>query len=232
LYIAVFAAISPGLSNAGGMSDWRSNLGGTSWADEVGLGYVFISVSFYLISLFVAVYAMTAVLSLQKEENEGRAEMMLDKHVSRIRWMSSYLIVATLCSAALLLAMGIVGGLVYGIATGDLSHEFWHIFGMSVSKIPPVWTLIGVADLLYGLWPRITALGWVVWLSFSILELAWEAQIIDWPVMRISPFSYAHYTIDITNLPLLPLFWLLCLSAILTGIGLLGFRNRDVLTKA
>lgn len=134
----------------------------------MGLGYVFISVSFYLISLFVAVYAMTAVLRLQKEENEGRAEMLLDKHVGRIRWMSSYLIVAALCSAVLLVAMGIVGGLVYGIASGDLTREFWHIFSMSVSKIPPVWTLIGVAALLYGLWPRITALGWAVWLSFSM----------------------------------------------------------------
>lgn len=232
LYIAVFAVISPGLSNTGGMSDWLSNLGGTSWSDEVGLGYVFISISFYLISLFVAVYAMTAVLRLKKEENEGRAEILVDKQVSRIRWMSSHLIVASLCSAALLVAMGIAGRLVYGLATGDLNNEFWHIFGMSVSKIPPVWILLGVTALLYGLWPRITALGWVVWLSFSVLELAWEAQIIDWSLMRISPFSYAHYTIDITNLPLLPFFWLLCLSAILTGIGLFGFKNRDVLTKA
>ncbi|TEB07439.1 hypothetical protein Psch_00992 [Pelotomaculum schinkii] len=158
--------------------------------------------------------------------------MLLDKQVSRVRWMSSHLTVASLCSAALLVAMGIAGGLVYGLATGDLSHEFWHIFSMSVSKIPPVWILLGVTSLLYGLWPRITALGWVVWLSFSILELAWEAQIIDWSLMRVSPFSYAHYTINISNLPLLPLFWLLGLSAILTGLGLFGFRNRDVLTKA
>ena len=38
-------------------------------------------------------------------------------------------------------------------------HEFWHIFGMSVSKIPPVWILLDVTASLYGLWPRITALG-------------------------------------------------------------------------
>ena len=232
LYIAVFAAISPGLSAAGGMSDWLSNLGGTSWSDEVSLGYVFISISFYLISLFVAVYAMTAVLRLKKEENEGRAEMLVDKQVSRIRWMSSHLIIASLGSAALLVVIGIVGGLVYGGAAGNLSNEFWYIFVMSVSKIPPVWLLLAITALLYGLCPRITALGWGIWLSFSMLELAWEARIIDWSMMRISPFSYSHYTIDINNLPLLPLFGLLCLSVILTGAGLFGFRNRDVLTKA
>ena len=232
LYIVVFAAISPVLSNAGGMSDWLSNLGGTSWTHEVGLGYIFISIGIYLMSLIVAVYAMSTVLRLKKEENEGRTEMLLDKQVSRIRWMSSHLIVATLGSAALLLVMGIAGGLVYGLAAGDLSIGFWHIFVMSVSKIPPVWLLSGLATLLYGLWPRITALGWVVWLSFTLLEVTWEMQLIDWSLMRISPFSYAHYTINISDLPLFKLFWLLCLSAVLTGIGLLGFRNRDVLTKA
>ncbi|ATW27469.1 ABC transporter permease [Candidatus Formimonas warabiya] len=232
LYIAVFAAISPGLSKTGGMSDWLSNLGGTSWSDAVGLGYVFISIAIYLISLFVAVYAMTAVLRLKKEENEGRAEMLVDKQVSRMGWMSSHLIAAAFCSAALLLAVGIAGGLIFGLAAGDLSDGFWPIFVMSVSKIPPVWILLGVTALLYGLWPRMTALGWVVWLSFAMVELAWEGRIIDWSLMRISPFSYVHYTIDVTNLPLLPLFLLLCLSALLTGIGLFGFRHRDVLTKA
>jgi ABC-2 type transport system permease protein len=232
LYIVVFAAISPVLSKAGGMSDWLTNLGGTNWVDEVGLGYVFISIGIYLISLIVAVYAMNAVLRLKKEENEGRTELLLDKGVSRIHWMSSHLIAAALGSATLLLAMGIAGGLVYGLAAGNVSHEFWPILGMSVSKIPPVWILLGVTALLYGLWPRITALGWVLWLSFTLLEVTWETQIIDWSLMRISPFSYVHYTINIANLPLLPLFWLLCLAALLTGIGLLGFRKRDVLTKA
>ncbi|MCX9077370.1 MAG: hypothetical protein OIN84_05265, partial [Candidatus Methanoperedens sp.] len=92
--------------------------------------------------------------------------------------------------------------------------------------------LLGVTALLYGVWPRLTALGWAIWVSFSLLEVAWEGQIIDWSLMGISPFSYAHYTIYIADLPLLPLFWLLCLSAILTGLGLFGLRNRDVVTKA
>lgn len=232
LYMVVFSAISPILSNAGGMSDWLMSLAGTDWAEGAGLGYVFISIGIYLISLIVAVYAINAVLRLKKEENEGRTEMLLDKRVGRMRWMSSHLIVAALCSAALLLAMGIAGGLVYGLAAGDLSNEFWRIFAMSVSKLPSVWLLLGVTALLYGLWSKITSLVWVLWLSFTLLEVAWEAKLIDWSLMRISPFSYAHYTVDIINLPLLPLFWLLCLSAIFTGIGLFGFRRRDVLTKA
>ncbi len=232
LYIAVFAAISPSLSNDGGMSNWLSSLGGTSWSEEMGLGYVFISVSIYLMSIFVAAYAITAVSRLKKEETEGRIEMLLDKSVSRIRWMSSHLIVAALCSTALLLVMGIVGGLFYGIASGDVNSGFWSILTMSVSKLPPVLIFLGITALLYGLCPKIMVLGWGIWLSSVMLELAWEGQIIGWTVMQISPFAYTHYTIDITSLPLIPLFLLLCLSSILTEVGLWGFRNRNVLTKA
>lgn len=232
LYIAVFAAISPSLSNDGGMSNWLSSLGGTSWSEELGLGYVFISVSIYLMSLFVAAYAMTAVSRLKKEEIEGRVEMLLDKPVSRISWMCSHIIVAALCSAALLLVMGIVGGLFYGIAAGDVSSGFWPILTMSASKLPPVLIFLGLTALLYGLCPKIMVLGWGFWLSSVMLELAWEGQIIDWTLMKISPFAHAHYTIDVANLPLIPLSLLLCIFAVLTWIGLWGFRNRDVLTKA
>ena len=232
LYIVVFAAISPALSNAGGVSDWLTNLGGTDWTTEAGLGYIFISVGIYLISLIVAVYAMGAVLRLKKEEAEGRTEMLLDKRISRARWMNGHLIVAASGSASLLLAMGIVGGLVYGFVAGDLVHEFWPICIMSISKLPAVWTLLGLTALLYGVLPRITSLVWPVWLAFTLLEVAWETQMVDWSVMRFSPFSFAHYTINISKLPLTALFSLLCLSALLTGIGLLGFRTRDIVTKA
>lgn len=231
LYIIVFSAFSPGLAQSDGMSGWLSSLGGTDWTEQAGLGYVFISITIYLASLAVAVYAMSSVLLIIREENEGRVELLVDKQISRIRWICSHLIVATLCSAGLLLAMGIAGGLTYGFVTGDLSNGFWNIFLMNVSKIPPVWTLLSLTALLYGLWPRITSLSWVAWLAFILLELGWEARIVDWSLLQISPFTYVHYTVDISYLPLFPLVCLIFISVLLTGIGLLGFRNRDVLTK-
>lgn len=232
LYIVVFSALSPGLAQSGGISGWLSGLGGADWVEQTGLGYVFVSIAIYLASLVVAVYAVLAVLRLRKEEKEGRAELLIDKQISRIGWMSSHLIVAALCSAGLLLAMGVAGGFAYGLVSGDLRNGFWNIFIMTVSKIPPVWILLGLTALLYGLWPRITSLSWFVWLAFILLELGWEAQVVEWSLLQISPFSFAHYTINISNLALFPLFCLLGISALLTGVGLLGFKNRDVLTKA
>lgn len=72
LYIIVFSAFSPGFAQSGGMSGWLSSLGGTDWAEQASLGYVFISIAIYLASLAVAVYAMSSVLRIKSEENEGR----------------------------------------------------------------------------------------------------------------------------------------------------------------
>ncbi|HHU83307.1 MAG TPA: hypothetical protein GXZ26_09915 [Firmicutes bacterium] len=232
LYIVVFSALSPGLAQSGGISGWLSSLGGTDWTTQTDLGYVFISIAIYLAALVVAAYAITAVLRIKMEENQGRAELIVDKKVSRIHWMSSHLFVAALCSAALLLAMGMAGGLVYGLMTGDLKDGFWSILRMNMAKIPPVWILLGFTALLYGFWPRITFLSWMLWLAFILLELGWEAQLVDWRLLQISPFTFAHYTINLANLPWIPLLSLVCISALLAGIGLLGFKNRDVLTKA
>ena len=58
---------------------------------------------------------------------------------------------------------------------------------MNVSKIPPVWVLLGLTALLYGLWPsnNITILGCLVGVYF--IELGWEAQVVDWSLLQISP---------------------------------------------
>ncbi|MCG1011345.1 hypothetical protein JT739_01915 [Tepidanaerobacter sp. GT38] len=46
--------------------------------------------------------------------------------------------------------------------------------------------LMGIArGMTYSLWPRITLLSWVIWLVFILLELGWEAQIVDWSLLQI-----------------------------------------------
>ena len=120
----------------------------------------------------------------------------------------------------------------YGIASGDVRGGFWPVFIMSVSKLPPVLVFLGITALLYGFYPKMMVLGWAAWISSVMLELAWEGQIIDWAILRISPFAYTHYTIDVTRLPFIPLVLLICIFTVLIGSGLWGFKNRNILTKA
>jgi ABC-2 type transport system permease protein len=78
---------------------------------------------------------------LKKEEQEGRNEIVLDKKVSRKKYMGEFQFVEFAGSTALFVVMGIVGAVVYSIVMGTLSGVFWQIFLMSVSKLLTVWIL-------------------------------------------------------------------------------------------
>src|SRR5690606_22661862 len=113
-------------------------------------------------------------------------------------------------SAFLLLALGVAAGLGRGLAMGDSNHLLPRALGMSLSKIPAVWAMAGIAALVYGLLPR--AASFVIWSIlglFVLVEMLWEAQLVGWQVLQLTPFAYAHYTIPSSELPLLPLFGLI-----------------------
>ena len=143
--------------------------------------------------------------------------------------MSSYLIIAFAGSAFLQIVLGLAAGLGWGLSIGDVGSVLPRVLGMSISKIPAVWVMVGITALLYGLLPRVsTILSWSFLALFIIIEIAWEAQVVDWSVMRLIPFSYVHYTIPISELPIIPLFGLAGTAALLTGLGLIGFSHRSI----
>lgn len=75
--------------------------------------------------------------------------------------MGSYFAVAFDGSVLILLALGLASGLEWSIVAGEFSH-FPRVIGMSLSKIPSVWTIIGISALLYGWLPRIgSILNWL-----------------------------------------------------------------------
>lgn len=216
---------------ADGISDILANMGGFNWLVKLGNREAYMAVIIYIVSLNagMVVYAIATVLRLRREETENRAEMLLAKPVSRTRWMSSHLILAFGGSASLLLAFGLAAGLGWGLAIGDVSSVLPRTLAMSLSKIPVVWLMAGIAAMLYGLLPQVASiLSWSMLALFIVIEMAWEAQAVSWSAMQLTPFAYVHYTIPITELPVLPLFWLTFLAVVLTGIGLIGFRRRSI----
>ena len=102
-------------------------------------------------------------------------------------------------------------------------------FGLSLAKLPVAWVLVGVATLAYGLLPRwAAATSWGVLGALVLLELLWEAQLVSWETLLLSPFAYAHYTIPPGEVAILPLLGLVALAGLLAAIGGLGFRRRDL----
>lgn len=205
----------------------------TAWASAiVNLGNQegFIAILIYILGLMagLSVFAITMIQRLRQEEKEHYAEMVLSRPVSRFEWMGSYLKVAFAGSALILLTLGLATGLGWSIAAGDFGH-FSQVLGMSLSKIPSVWTIIGIAALLYGWLPRMAyVLNWLIVGVFIFIEMLWEVGIVGWSAMQWTPFAYAHYIIPIHELRVVPLIVLTVIAAALTWLGVIGFRRRSI----
>ncbi|RBP57011.1 ABC-2 type transport system permease protein [Alkalibaculum bacchi] len=205
----------------------------TSWAAAiVNLGNQegFIAILIYILGLMagLSVFAITTVQNLWQEEKEHYADMLLSRPVSRFKWMGSYLTVAFVGSVLILLTLGLASGLGWSIASGEFNH-FPRVLVMSLSKIPSVWTIIGIATLLYGWLPRIgSVLNWLILGTFIFIEMLWEVGIVGWSALQWTPFAYAHYSIPIHELSIVPLIVLVIIAMGLTWLGFVGFRRRSI----
>ncbi|WP_312813563.1 hypothetical protein [Sedimentibacter sp.] len=231
-FIGVFiGAITPSIS-MDTMGEMLAQLSGWGPAMmKLGNQEGFIALSVYILGLMggLSVFALTFVQSMRGEENEGYTEILLSKPVSRLKWMGSYLAVAFAGSSIILLAFGIMSGLGWSIGSGNSEHLF-RVTAMSISKIPSVWIIIGIAALLYGWLPRIASfLGWLIWGVFVLIEMLWEAGIVGWSAMKWTPFSYAHYSIPINEISMISLIVLVLISGAFTALGIIGFKRRNII---
>lgn len=180
-----------------------------------------------VIGLAVSVYAIQAALRLRGEETASRAEPVLAGSVARLRWAASHLAFALIGSAFLLAVAGTATGLAVGLANGDVGTQLPRLLGAAMVQAPAVWVLAGIAAALFGLLPRLTSLAWAALVVFLLLgQLGSLFQLSQW-ALDISPFTH------LPKLPggeftVLPLIWLLVVTAALTVAGLAGFRRRDV----
>jgi len=205
----------------------------TSWVSAIvklGNQEGFIAILIYILGLMggLSVFAITTVQSLRQEEKGHYAEMVLSRPVSRFKWMGSYLTVAFAGSALILLVLGLASGLGWSIAAGEFSY-FPRVLAMSLSKIPSAWVIVGIAALLYGWLPRMASvLNWLILGVFIFIEMLWEVGIVGWSALQWTPFAYAHYSIPIYELAVIPLMVLTGVAAVLTWLGLIGFERRSL----
>ncbi|GMA08345.1 tetronasin ABC transporter integral membrane protein [Tetragenococcus halophilus subsp. flandriensis] len=204
-----------------------------TWGEAVaklGNQEAFISILIYILGLMagLSVFAITTIQKLRQEETKHYADIILSRPVSRFKWLGSYLTVAFVGSTLILLALGFAAGLGWAIVSGEFSY-LPRVLGMTLSKIPPVWTIIGIAVLIYGWLPRIAfILNWLVLGIFIFIEMFWEVGIVEWSMLQWTPFAYAHYSIPIHELSVFPLIILIIITAAFTWLGLVGFRRRSI----
>lgn len=195
-------------------------------ADEDDLVRSYYAFILAFTSILASAFTLSSVLRARHDERAGIAEPVLATGVSRVRWALAGITVAFLGSVLVLLLLGFGTAGVHVATTGD-GALFWPIVGGAVSYLPAMVLLIGLAVLLHGALPRLTALVWVVF-AFALLQ-TYLGEILDLPdwVAGLSPFWH---------LPLVPaesfepwpsvVLSLLGVLGVVVGLGAL--RRRDV----
>jgi ABC-2 type transport system permease protein len=188
----------------------------------------FMAVVVLMMALLATAYGLTAVLRLRSEETSGRGEPVLATAVSRVRFAGSHILVALGGSLLLMLAGGLGLAVTASLALDDAS-VFGKLLGAAMAHLPGIWLVIAIAVALIGLAPRLVHLSWVV-LTYGVVVgvLGGFFQFPD-GVTKISPF-HAASTLPGGDLGKVALVIMVVLAVALFGIGLLGFRRRDLTT--
>ncbi|MEU9114875.1 ABC transporter permease [Streptomyces sp. NPDC048483] len=223
---AVFGGIAKGASDLVGGNrqtlEIVQRMGG-----QQGLTDAFLATMTGMLGMVAAIYAAGSVLRLRSEETGDRAEPVLAGAVGRLRWACGHLAVAYLGTAVILGSGGLALGISYGITAHDVAGQLGPVLGAALAQVPAVWTLTGVAVLVYGLLPKATTAVWAV--VGGCLAIGWIGPSLKFPqwAMDLSPFSHLP-KLPGAGTTAAPFLWLLGLSALFMVAGLTGLRRRDM----
>lgn len=202
--------------------DIVTRMGGTSALEQA-----FIAIAFAMLSMAAAAFAISLSLRLHQEETAQRAETLLSGAVSRSRWLASHLTTALAGSGAALLVSGLVAGLTYGVAAGDISGKLPAVVGTAAAQLPAVWLLPAVTLALFGLAPRFTPAAWGVLVGFIALYLVGSLSALPQWLCDLEPFGHIPRIGD-GSFTAVPLLWLLVIDVSLIALGAAAFRRRDL----
>ncbi len=211
------------------IEDYADNEVVTQLIEAMGGGTLteaYVSMIMGLSAVVVAIFAVTSAMRPRREETSGRAEGVLATGVSRTGWFASHLVVALAGTVVILVVAGLGLGLAALAVTGEVT-----LIGQAIPALlayaPAIWVTVGVAVLAVGWWPRASAAGWLLTAyAFFILYLGGLLRLPQWMV-DLSPFTHVP-AMPAADFEGMPLVWLSLLAAVLVGLGLVGFRRRDL----
>jgi len=186
----------------------------------------YVAMSFRILALVSAGFAIQSALRVRGEETATHAELVLATPTPRTRFAGSHLAIAFAGSVGILLLTGAAFGLADASVTGD-AGAIGTALVAAVAFTPAVWSLVGVAALLTGFAPRATAFTWAVLGACFVIGMFGQLLGVPTWVEDASPFQHvpqypaADFTIG-------PLLVLAAFAVGLTALGVVGFRRRDI----
>ncbi|QLY32803.1 ABC transporter permease [Nocardia huaxiensis] len=226
LYGLLIGSVTHGIGDQLGSNETVRELI-TRMGGSASLENSMISYAFTMVGMAAAAYAISAALRLHAEEDSQRTEAVLTGAVGRIRWAASHLVFALGGPALALTISGLLGGLVYGRATGDIGGKLPDVLGAALVQVPAVWVFAGITVLLFGLLPRWTPVAWGVLATAVAVSLLGAISGMPQWFRDLNPFEHAP-KIPGAEFTATPLVILLMVDVALIAVGLMAFRRRDL----
>lgn len=179
-----------------------------------------------LVSVLIAVLAVLVWQRLAVEERRGHAELVLSTAVPRSRLALSHLLLAVVVGVGTSALFGALLGAPYAVETGD-AGVVARTTGASLVLVPGALLVLGVAVGLHGWVPR---LGWLVWVVVGwSLFMVWVGTTLGLPewLTRLTPWETLP-ALPVEELAWLPVVGTTLVALGLMGVGLLGYRRRDL----
>lgn len=198
-------------------------MGGRSGIVDGYLGYM----ALYF-AIIVAAYAVIAAGSLRAEETGFHTETVLATGVSRGGWLASWAVLTLVGAAWLMFVAGLSEGVGAAVSMDDWSLLWPTVLG-HLAQAPSIWALLGLSYLLYGFGPRLMSLSWVVFAASAVLALFGGLMQLDDAILDLSLFTHiGQYPAE--DLSTEAVLWFVAGAVVLIGVGMLGFRRRDLVT--
>lgn len=185
----------------------------------------FLAVSMLMLAMLTAGFAVSSALRPRAEEDGGRGEPLLATAASRTRWLGGHLAVTVLGSVLVLGVAGMGLGAGYAMVTGDAA-AVWRFTWQTLTWLPAVLVLSGLARLLYGVSPRLASYGWLG-LGFAVVVLM-LGDVLRFPgwLREFSPFEHLAM-VPVDDVDVVSLLGVLGVATLLSATGWLAFRRRD-----
>ena len=187
---------------------------------------VFITTMMTLVGL---VPVIIAAKRLRSEEKDGRVEHIISRSVSKIKYLSGFVIIAF--SLSILMQLATALGLYSAAAAGENNPFVFDIFikGYLV-YLPAMWIIIGLSVLLIGLFPKISGAIWGYYGFVCLLAFlgSMPGLFPEW-MTKLTPMTHTP-KLPLEEISIAPLAIMTVIALVLTAAGFVFYSRRDMAT--
>ncbi|QFG20253.1 hypothetical protein [Actinomadura sp. WMMB 499] len=179
-------------------------------------------------AILTARFSVQALQKMRAEEADGRVGPLLATGVSRTRWLLSHVLWTAVGAVLLLVVVAVSAAVAYGAASGDATGQWGMILGGALVRVPAEFVVAGAAVAVFGLaGARARVPMWLIFAVAAVLAPLAMFTDLPRPLLDVSPFTHVREA-PAGPVGIAPVLVLLAVAGVLTAVGLLAFRRRDL----